>query len=59
MNTHPEDAKAYSDLKIALAKKYADNRYVYTEIKPNLYKKIDTFSANSRYRTTVKTKYRV
>ncbi|MCR4688270.1 MAG: GrpB family protein [Saccharofermentans sp.] len=33
LNSHPEDAKRYSDLKISLGEKYADDRNTYTAMK--------------------------
>lgn len=44
LNAHPDEAKAYSDLKIELEKKYADDRYAFGNGKQEfiqaIYKKI-------------------
>ncbi|HZP55529.1 MAG TPA: GrpB family protein [Candidatus Saccharimonadales bacterium] len=40
LRKHPEVAKQYEDLKIELAKKYADNRKLYTSSKDEFIKKV-------------------
>ena len=40
LNTHPQDAAAYSELKISLSEQYADNREAYTAMKSNFIQQI-------------------
>ena len=40
LNTHPDEAAAYSELKQALAKQYANDRMTYTSMKADLIQQI-------------------